>query len=67
MPAPFPLALGDGWLGRALLRVNEILLHVSRRLFAFQMLAVVRPRPSLAYLLASAERAAVDRGASRAG
>ena len=44
VPAPFPLALGNGALGRLLLRVNAALLHVSRRLFAYQIFAVVQPR-----------------------
>jgi hypothetical protein len=40
---------------------NHALLHVSRSLFAFQVLAVLRPRPSLAYLLDRAQSAAVER------
>lgn len=51
VPAPFPLALGHGLLARTLLGVNKALLRISRSLFAFQILAVVRPRPGLAHLL----------------
>ncbi len=63
VPAPFPLALGGGMTSRLLMRVNRALLHVSRSLFAFQVLAVLRPRPSLAYLLDRAQSAAVERSA----
>jgi 2-polyprenyl-3-methyl-5-hydroxy-6-metoxy-1,4-benzoquinol methylase len=51
VPAPFPLALGDGWFARLLLGTNTLLIRLSRRLFAFQIFAVVRPKPGLAYLL----------------
>ncbi len=64
VPAPFPLALGNGALGRLLLRVNAALLHVSRRLFAFQIFAVVQPRPGLEYLLDRARREADRRSAA---
>jgi len=51
VPAPFPLALGHGRLARTLLVVNKALLRISRSLFAFQILAVVRPRPGLALIV----------------
>jgi SAM-dependent methyltransferase len=51
VPAPFPLALGDGWRARTLLSVHRLLIRISRSLFAFQIFAVVRPKPGLAYLL----------------
>ncbi len=50
VPAPFPLALGDTWFGRLLLGIQRILIRVSRTLFAFQIFAIVRPKPGLAYL-----------------
>jgi glycosyltransferase involved in cell wall biosynthesis len=67
VPAPFPLALGDRWLARLLLACNRVLVRISRSLFAFQILAVARPRPSLAYLLDRARSASVERSASRVG
>jgi len=51
VPAPFPLALGDNWFARLLLAANSVLIKLSRRLFAFQIFAVVRPKPGLPYLL----------------
>jgi glycosyltransferase involved in cell wall biosynthesis len=54
IPAPFPLALGNRHLGRLLLKVNQGLIAISRSLFSYQMLMVVRPRPSLPLLLQNA-------------
>ena len=51
VPAPFPLALGDSWFARFLLNANALLIRMSRTLFAFQIFAVVRPKPGLPYLL----------------
>lgn len=45
IPAPFPLALGNSWFSRLLLAGNTALIRISKRLFAFQILAVVRARP----------------------
>jgi glycosyltransferase involved in cell wall biosynthesis/2-polyprenyl-3-methyl-5-hydroxy-6-metoxy-1,4-benzoquinol methylase len=66
VPAPFPLALGEGAASRLLVRANGVLLRVSRSLFAYQMLAVIKPRPTLAYLLDRARRAAGERAATLA-
>jgi len=67
VPAPFPLALGRGPLSRWLLGFNKALIRVSRSLFAFQIFAVVRPRPALPYLLDQAEREAGRRSAASIG
>ena len=66
VPAPFPLALGDGPLARTLLAVNRALIHVSRTLFAYQIFAVVQPKPGLEYLLDRAQREAGRRAATPA-
>ncbi len=66
VPAPFPLALGDGPASRLLLTVNKALIHLSRSLFAFQIFAVVRPRPALEFLLGRAQREAELRSAASA-
>jgi len=63
VPAPFPLALGHGAIGRLLLSVNKALLHISRTLFAFQIFAVVQPTPGLEYLLERARRESGRRSA----
>lgn len=36
VPAPFPLALGDGSKARGLLRLNQLAIRVAPRLFSFQ-------------------------------
>lgn len=61
IPAPFPLALGRNRIARALLWLNQGLIRVSRGLFAFQMLMVCRPVPSLDWLLEDAVKEALKR------
>lgn len=67
VPAPFPLALGDGLLGRLLLGWNRALIHVSRSLFAYQIFAVVQPKAALEYLLDRAQRESGRRAATPDG
>jgi glycosyltransferase involved in cell wall biosynthesis len=64
VPAPFPLAVGEGWLGRFLVAVNKALIRLSRGLFAYQIYLVVQPLPSLEYLLAHAEEQSAIRAAA---
>lgn len=63
VPGPYPLALGDNWLSRALLGVNRLLIHVSKGLFSYQILLRIKPRPTLASLLRSAMDESVVRRA----
>jgi hypothetical protein len=64
VPGPFPLALGDGWLGRMLVRLNKLLIRISRGLFSYQIYMVLKPNPSLDYLLRQAEEKSAIRAAS---
>ncbi len=64
IPAPFPLALGNGWLARLLVGLNAGLIRLSRGLFAYQIYMVLRPNPSLDYLLGEAEEKSAIRAAS---
>lgn len=57
VPAPFPEAVGDRRLGNLLLRMNLSLLRLRRPLFAYQSLAIARPRPTLSNLLDRAKEA----------
>ena len=57
MPAPFPLALGNGWLARFLLLVNRILIFFSKSLFSYQVAIIARPLPTLEHLLEDAYEA----------
>jgi hypothetical protein len=51
VPAPVPLALGKNVLSRALLRINQLLIFLSRRLFAYQICIRARALPDAAHLL----------------
>ena len=51
VPAPFPLALGLNVWSRTLLRINQVLLWFSKRLFAYQICMRARPLPDAAHLL----------------
>jgi glycosyltransferase involved in cell wall biosynthesis len=63
IPAPFPLALGDSRVARALVSVNHHANRLWKRLFAYQIYAIAEPRPSLDVLL----REAYVQSAIRAG
>jgi hypothetical protein len=55
VPGPMPLALGENFLSRMLLKINRLLIHVSRGLFSYQIFLRVRPQPSLELLLRTAQ------------
>lgn len=57
LPAPFPLAIGDGWLACFLLLINRILIFFSKGLFAYQTAVIARPLPTLEHLLQDAHEA----------
>jgi glycosyltransferase involved in cell wall biosynthesis len=56
VPAPIPL-VATGPMGRALLRLNEILIMFSKTLFSFQIFVVAESTPSVEFLVADAVRA----------
>lgn len=58
VPAPFPLALGNGFLAKMTLALNRLLIGISKSLFSYQIFMVCSPLPSLEWLLAKAETAA---------
>lgn len=43
IPAPFPLAVGDGRVAKALLWVNSKLIRLRRPMFSYQLFASLRP------------------------
>jgi glycosyltransferase involved in cell wall biosynthesis len=51
VPAPFPKAIGDGPLARALLAVNEALIKVSKTMFAYQIYVVAESTPDVEFVL----------------
>ena len=56
IPAPYPLAIGNNLVGRALVRVNSWLIHLSRGLFSYQIFMRLKPLPSLTWLLNEAKK-----------
>jgi 2-polyprenyl-3-methyl-5-hydroxy-6-metoxy-1,4-benzoquinol methylase len=61
IPAPFPLAIGDSRISRFLLRLNNLLIRVSKHLFSYQILMVVTPMPSVEWLLGQAIKAGEEK------
>jgi glycosyltransferase involved in cell wall biosynthesis len=61
VPAPFALALGNGLLARAALAINKMLIRILPGLFSYQIFMVCSPLPSLAWLLARADRAGKEK------
>lgn len=51
VPAPFPLALGDGPRARTLLRLNQLAIKVLPRVFSFQFFVDLQAPADLDYLL----------------
>jgi len=57
LPAPFPLALGEGHLARFLLLLNRAFIAISKSLFSYQIAVVAKPLPTLEHLLDDAFQA----------
>jgi len=55
IPAPFPMVINNLLISNILLFINNLLIKISRNLFSYQIYIIAQPRPSLEYLLQSAE------------
>lgn len=66
IPAPFPKALGDNFLSRALLAINSGLIRLSKSLFAYQIFVEAETTPDVAFVLADTVDKGSLRGASAA-
>jgi glycosyltransferase involved in cell wall biosynthesis/SAM-dependent methyltransferase len=55
VPAPWPKVLGDGRLGRTALRLNQLLIRVSKTLFAYQIFVVSECVPNARFILADSQ------------
>ncbi len=64
IPAPLPLVLKNPFWQRTLMRVQGLLIKVSRGLFSYQMLMVVRPLPTLKTLSAQTRRHSDEKSAA---
>jgi len=51
VPAPFPLAIGSKFWSKALLKANQLLLKISKSLFAYQVCMRARALPDSRHLL----------------
>jgi glycosyltransferase involved in cell wall biosynthesis len=67
LPAPYPLAIGDGFSARALLRLNCLAIAISKGLFSYQIVMVVRPKPALTVLLGHAQQTGAEKLADHQG
>ena len=65
-PAPFALALGSSGISGLLFGLNKALIRMMRSVFSFQIVMVVRARPSLEFLLQTAQHQAAKRGSQGA-
>jgi glycosyltransferase involved in cell wall biosynthesis len=61
VPAPFPKALGDGWLGRALVTLNGLAIRLSKGMFGYQVMATARALPTVGALLEHSRAASRER------
>ncbi len=61
VPGPFPLALGDNLASRFLLAVNQLLIHLSRGLFSYQIFMIAKATPTLDTLLRDAQQESAKR------
>jgi len=61
IPAPYPLAFGDNFFSRALLKLNGWLIGISKGFFSYQIGVIAKPKPTLDYLLKSAEKSSREK------
>ena len=66
IPAPIPLVVRGRLWQRTLMGLQSVLIRISRGLFAYQMLMVVRPLPTLSRLMGDAERHSARKAAELA-
>jgi glycosyltransferase involved in cell wall biosynthesis len=56
IPAPYPLAIGNGKIAGILLFLNHCLIHLSKGLFAYQIGIIAKPFPTIDCLLQQAQQ-----------
>ena len=55
IPAPFPLAIGDNFLSKFLIKINQFLIKISKTIFSYQIYCQTEPDTSLELLLEQAK------------
>jgi len=56
VPGPFPKVFGNGVLGRAATRINQLLIRISRSLFSYQIFVIAEATPDVDFILADARK-----------
>ena len=51
LPAPYPLAIGDNFFSKFLIKINVFLIKISKSLFSYQVMLILQPKPSLENIL----------------
>ncbi len=57
IPAPYPLAFGNNWFSKLLLKLNILAIMVARNLFSYQIAIIAKPKSTLSNLMEAAETA----------
>jgi glycosyltransferase involved in cell wall biosynthesis len=57
IPAPYPLALGNNFFSRLLVRLNAFLSYIAKGIGAYQIAIIAQARPTLDHLLENAHSA----------
>lgn len=60
VPAPFPKALGDNFIGRTLVALNQLGIKLLRGLFSYQIYVRARALPTVPALLRETERTSAE-------
>lgn len=51
IPAPYPKSIGDNFVSRSLIKLNEALIHLNMKLFAYQIFIRAKAQPTVPHLL----------------
>ena len=51
IPAPYPLAIGNNFFSKILIWINIFFIKISKSLFSYQMILILRPKTSLKNIL----------------
>ncbi len=56
IPAPIPLAIGNNFISKLLINLNSVLIKISKPIFSYQILLVMKPKASLKSILEETEK-----------
>ena len=54
IPAPLPMVTGNKFFGKLLIKINQLLIHISKKLFSYQIYCEIKPEISIDLLLEQA-------------